>query len=94
LRERLAAQVRVDEAEPSEAIDRAPATSEFGDKELMCVAEEHLVDPPTPIDQQTDLATGLAGELGDTPRDLGTDELVRWNTSGVQRQEGFRFAAL
>ena len=72
-RERLAAQVRVDEPQAAEAARAAAHAAEVGQDDLRRVADDHVLDRAAAIDQHADLAVQLRrlrrelrGELGAT----------------------------
>lgn len=85
LRDRLAAQMRVDQAQTAKALHRAPATPKFGDEELVGVANEHPLDTATSVEQQAHLSAGLARELRHPSRELGADELFGRDATFRQR---------
>ena len=58
-RERLAAQVRVDEPQAAKASAAAADTAEIGQEDLRRVADHHVLDRAAAIDQDADLAVQL-----------------------------------
>ena len=82
-RERLALQVRVDEAEAPESRLAGPQAPEFREEDRPRIANHHVLDLPFPVHEDADLATGLVGQLGQVAGQLGGRDLVRRNPAAV-----------
>ena len=70
-RQRLAAQVGVDQAQAAEAAGGDAQTADVGPDDLRRVADEHVRISATSIEEHADLTMQLRRQLGERARELG-----------------------
>ena len=85
--ERFPPQVGVDEAQAAEASTAAADTAEVGQHDLRGIADHHVLDRTTPIDEHTDLAVQLRRLRGELCGKLGGHHIRGRNASAIQALE-------
>jgi hypothetical protein len=84
LRQLLAAQVRVDAAQPAKAIRRDALATEVWQLDPLGVADCDVLDVALAINEHTDLSSGLVREFGELAREFGRDDSLRRNAPRVE----------
>ena len=92
--ERLALQVRVHQAQPTQTHLPGARTADVGQLERMRVAHHHRLDVALAVEQHADLAVRLAGEPGEVPRELGADDLMHRHVTAPGVLEVLELAGL
>ena len=80
-RQRLATQMRVDEPHAAHAADAGAARPEVGQEQLVLIADDDVVDVALAIDEHADLAAELVRALAQKRRQLGVDDLRRFDAA-------------
>ena len=86
-RERLAAQVRVHEAQPAEAPFGRAQAPDVRQHQLPGVADDHVVDLARAVHERADLPPRLDGGLDERARQLGRRDVVGRNAAPVDALE-------
>ena len=94
LGQRLAAQVRVDQAQPAEAPRAAAQTSDVRQHQLRCVPHDDVLDRTSPVDQDPDLAVELRRDLAHGGGELVRNHLTRRHAPPVDALQRLDLAGL
>ena len=89
--ERLGAQMGVDAAQSAQAPAPGAHPAPIRQLDRARVAHHHVGDGAGPIDQHADLAPGLAGQLGEVPREFLGDQAIGRN---LPPEEAFELSDL
>src|SRR4051812_9475432 len=84
----------VDEPEPAKPARATANTAEVGQGDLRCVADHHVLDRATPIDQHADLAVKLGGLQRELLGELARHDLRRCDAPAIQSLERLDLAGL
>ena len=84
----------MDEAEAAEAALAAAHTADVGQEDLRRIADDHVLDRATPVDQHADLAMQLGALHRELSRQLGRHDLGRRDAPAVQALERLDLARL
>jgi hypothetical protein len=82
----------VHQAKAAQASEARTLPSEIRQRDLPCVADDHVLDLSTSIDQHADLAPDSRGSLGEGAGELRTRHPVWRYTPSVQSLEGIELA--
>jgi hypothetical protein len=72
----LSAQVRVNQAHPPKALTATASTPEVGDKELIGVTHNDVLNETAPVDRHPDLTVEFTREFTEGEGERGRDDLV------------------
>ena len=86
--QRLAFEMRVDQAQAAEAADAAAQAADVGKGQAVGVAHDDVADGPLAAEQHADLAVELAGDFGEVPGELGGDHLTGVDPAAVGALQG------
>jgi hypothetical protein len=93
-RERLAAQVRVDEANAAQPARTAAEPPEIRQHDLRGVADHDVLDRAAAVDQHADLAMQAGGERAELRRQFGGHDVGRRDAAPVQAFQRLDLARL
>ncbi len=93
-RERFAAQVGVHEPQPAKPALPTAHTTDVGQEDLGGVADHHVRDGATPVDEDPDLAMQRRALLGELGCELHGDDLRRGHPPPVQALQRLDLAGL
>ncbi len=91
-RQRLAAQVRVDQAQAAQPPDAGALATEIGQRDLARIADHDVLDLSAPVDQHADLSADFRRALGESTSELGARHSVGRHASAIESLEGIELA--
>lgn len=77
-------QMRMDQPEPSEPLLAEGAVGKVRDEKTSLVADDDILHPPRPVDDDADLAVDLPGKLHHPRGQFGAYHLVYRHTSPIE----------